>query len=302
MLMFERAQHTVASTDGVELVAYHFHDAGDTDSNNGNGAELPPLLFSHATGFHGRVFSPVAAHLAGFSRTTFDYRGYGDSAAPTNWTLAWEGFGDDATAMARQVVTQHAGTPLVGVGHSMGGAALIMAALREPRLFAALVVFEPIIFPPEVRSQAGGGNSLAEVTRRRRTTFGSYEDAVANFAAKPPLSSMHPDALEAYVRFGFTQGVDGVHIKCQPEFEAQTYEMGAMHDTWLALDQLRVPTWVIAGVHADHSPAAIAPRIAERIPNCTFVEWRDRGHFGPLEDPVRFAESIAQIARGTRDT
>ncbi|MFZ9518693.1 MAG: hypothetical protein ACO288_07595, partial [Ilumatobacteraceae bacterium] len=72
--MFERAQHTVASTDGVELVAYHFHDDGDTDSNNGNGAELPPLLFSHATGFHGRVFSPVAAHLAGFSRTTFDYR------------------------------------------------------------------------------------------------------------------------------------------------------------------------------------------------------------------------------------
>ena len=40
---------------------------------------MSTVLFSHATGFHGRVFAPVAAHLSGFDRTTFDYRGYGDT-------------------------------------------------------------------------------------------------------------------------------------------------------------------------------------------------------------------------------
>jgi pimeloyl-ACP methyl ester carboxylesterase len=256
---------------------------------------MQPIVFSHATGFHGRVFSPVVAHLSDFSCTTFDYRGYGDTAAPADWTLSWEGFGDDALAIARYVAAQHSGTPLVGVGHSMGGAGLVMAALREPRLFAALVLFEPIIFPPEVRTQAGRGNPLAEVTRRRRTTFGSFEDAIDNFSSKPPLSSLHRDALDAYVRFGFTQHADGVHIKCHPEFEARTYEMGAMHDTWLALDQLRVPTWVMAGRHADHSPAAIAPRIAERIPNSTFVEWRP-GSFWAARRPC--AVRRVRCARG----
>ena len=307
--MFRRTSHTVASTNGVELVTYRYEHSvsdGDGDASGDGGAggdnAMQPIVFSHATGFHGRVFSPVAAHLANFSCTTFDYRGYGDTAAPADWPLSWEGFGDDALAIARYVAAQHGGTPLVGVGHSMGGAGLVIAALREPRLFAALVLFEPIIFPPEVRTQAGRGNPLADVTRRRRATFGSFEDAIDNFSSKPPLSSLHRDALDAYVRFGFTQHADGVHIKCQPEFEARTYEMGAMHDTWLALDQLRVPTWVMAGRHADHSPAAIAPRIAERIPNSTFVEWPDLGHFGPLEDPARFAEFVADVARTARRT
>jgi len=157
------------------------------------------------------------------------------------------------------------------------------------------VLFEPIIFPPEARAQAGRGNPLADVTRRRRRTFASFDEAIANFASKPPLGSLAPEALDAYVRFGFTERADGVHLKCEPEFEAQTYEMGAQHDTWSRLGDLAVPVWVMAGAFAPHSPAAIAPRIHERIPRSTFVEWPDRGHFGPLEDPARFASFIHEV-------
>jgi len=85
-------------------------------------------------------------------------------------------------------------------------------------------------------------------------------------------------------------------LKCDPEFEAQTYEMGAMHDTWQRLGDMKVPTHVLAGTHAEMSPAAIAPRVAELLGNAKFVEWRDLGHFGPLEDPTRFAAFIADVA------
>lgn len=285
-MMFGRAPRFVASSNGVQVVVY------DEPPTRGDGA---PILFSHATGFHGRVFAPIAAHLAGHSRTTFDYRGYGDTLAPTNWALSWDGFGDDALAVARDTVARNGGRPVIGAGHSMGGAGLVMAALREPQLFAALVVFEPIIFPPDARTQGSGPSPLPAATRRRRRTFASHDEAVANFAAKPPLSSLHSDALAAYVRHGFAQQADGVHIKCDPEFEAQTYEMGAMHDTWLHLGELRTPTWVMAGAHAESSPAAIAPQIAERIPGSTFVRWEDQGHFGPLDDPARFASFIREV-------
>lgn len=284
--MFDHASRLVESSNGVRVVVY------DEPPTPGAGT---PILFSHATGFHGRVFAPMAADLAEYSRTTFDYRGYGDTLAPANWPLSWDGFGDDALAVAHDVVARNDGQPLIGVGHSMGGAGLVMAALHKPQLFAALVIFEPIIFPPEVRTQASGSSPLAAATRRRRRTFASHDDAVTNFAAKPPLSSLHPDALAAYVRHGFTQQNDGVHIKCEPEFEAQTYEMGARHDTWLQLGELRTPTWVMAGAHAEFSPAAIAPQIAARIPGCTFVRWADQGHFGPLDDPARFASFIREV-------
>jgi len=80
--MFRRTSHTVASTNGVELVTYRYDHSVSDGSGVGNDA-MQPILFSHATGFHGRVFSPVAAHLSDFSCTTFDYRGYGDTAPPS---------------------------------------------------------------------------------------------------------------------------------------------------------------------------------------------------------------------------
>jgi pimeloyl-ACP methyl ester carboxylesterase len=309
--MFEQSTGSVASSHGVNVVIYD--EPSLRDSREGEGASRSPLhrdenvliLYSHATGFHGRVFAPVAEYLREFEQTTFDYRGYGDTTPPTGWQLAWDGFGDDALAVARHVASHNSARSgvsprLIGVGHSMGGAGLVMAALQEPRLFAALVLFEPIIFPPEVRSQAGRANPLADVTRRRRRSFASFDEALANFASKLPLSSLAPAALEAYVRHGFTERDGAVHIKCDPEFEAQTYEMGAMHDTWQRLGDLTVHTWVLAGAHTPNSPAAIAPRIAELLPRCTFVEWPDRGHFGPLEDPARFARFIADVAAASQ--
>ena len=65
-MMFSRAPRFVASANGVQVAVY------DEPPTHGGGA---PILFSHATGFHGRVFAPIAAHLAEHSRTTFDYRG-----------------------------------------------------------------------------------------------------------------------------------------------------------------------------------------------------------------------------------
>jgi len=291
--MFEQSTRVVASSNGVRVVVY------DEPAMSGSN---PPILFSHATGFHGRVFAPVAEHLRDHYCITFDYRGYGDTAAPRDRALHWEAFGDDALAVARDVHARHDGRPIVAAGHSMGGAGLVMAALREPRLFAALVLFEPIIFPPESRARAREANPLAEITRRRRRTFSDFDAARANFAAKPPLNSLHPEALDAYVRHGFSQRDDGVHLKCDPEFEAQTYEMGAMHDTWQRLGEMKVPTHVIAGAHAEMSPAAIAPRVAELLGNAKFVEWRDLGHFGPLEDPARFASFIRDVAGGVANS
>ena len=76
------------------------------------------ILFSHATGFHGRVFSPVARALPDYARTTFDYRGHGDTAARCDWPLAWEGFGDDALAVARDVSARNAGRRIeIGRAH-----------------------------------------------------------------------------------------------------------------------------------------------------------------------------------------
>ncbi len=284
----------LSSSDGVSLAVHDYNPDSRAST----------VLFSHATGFHGRVFDPVASALTSTHHCiTFDYRGYGDSTCPPDWQVEWAGYGDDALAAARHGARHaaHQG-PIIGAGHSMGGAALVMAALREPQLFRALVLFEPIIFPlaaPDLRR--GGPSPLVEGARRRRAVFASFDEALANYSSKPPLNIFDADALRAYVLFGFKPQLDGsVTLKCLPEHEARTYETGANHETWNELGKLAVPTWVIAGADSPMSPASIAPGIAAQLPCATFVRHEQLTHFGPMQDPQMFVECVRTADAATR--
>ena len=116
----------------------------------------------------------------------------------------------------------------IGVGHSMGGAALLLAEQARPGTFSLLWLFEPIVVPDDQVPE--GGNPLAAGAARRRPDFGSLEEAFANYAGKPPLDALDPACLAAYVEYGFEPLGDGtagaVTLLCRPEVEAATYEMG----------------------------------------------------------------------------
>ena len=277
---------SVGSSDNVQLSAYRYI----ADSS----APATTVLFSHANGFHGRCFDPVIATLvADYECASFDLRGHGDSAVSPDWSVAWQGYGDDALAIAKQI-----SKPTIAVGHSMGGAALVMAALVEPQLFRALILYEPIIFPSAIRENVSMNNApspLVEGARRRRKTFATRADAFANYASKPPMNAFDPRALHAFVDYGFRDASDHIELKCAPEHEARNFEMGAIHETWDQLKNLRVPTWVVSGSQQQGQPSGFAANIAEQIANSHFVEWQDLGHFGPMQQPERLAELIREV-------
>lgn len=282
--------HTLPSSDDV-TIALHDYAPGSAAGS---------VLLAHATGFHGRCFDPVVTALGpDFHCWSLDFRGYGDSTLPHDWQVRWSAYGDDALVAARHAAHD---APVVAAGHSMGGAALVMAALREPQWFSALILYEPIIFPAEYRLH-DGPNPLAEGARRRRTTFASRDEAFANYVGKPPLNVFHRDALRAYVDHGFRDDEAGtVTLKCAPEHEARTYESGAIHETWEELRNLAVPVWFVSGEPSPIPPASLVRPLAAHVQataavRCTLVEWTDLGHFGPMQDPGRFAALIADVAR-----
>lgn len=275
----------IDSIDGVKI---SMHDFG------GNGL---PILLSHATGFHGHCWEPVAARL-GSSRhvVAFDHRGYGDADSVDPASIEWSQYGLDALAAARHLSAQHDGAPVYGVGHSMGGASLVMAALREPKLFKALFVFEPIIFPPPDPAGDRPTSPLPAGARKRRSRFASFEEALENFTSKPPMSTFDPQAREAYVRHGFKPTSDGeIELKCLPELEARTYETGGSAPVWNDITSVTTPVWVMSGALAAFQPSSFAHLVAERIPGSTFVRWDEMGHFGPLEQPRLIADYVAAV-------
>lgn len=285
--MSDVATRSVPSTDGITLA---LHDLG------GDG---PPLLLCHATGFHGRVWRPVAHALADRAHCWApDLRGHGDSPVPAGFDMDWWGFARDVLA----VVDALGLTDVRAAGHSKGGAALLLAEILRPGTFAGLYLFEPIVFPGDFPRDLPAGlpeNPLAASARRRRPTFPSFDAAIANYASKPPLNQLDPAALDAYVRFGFAPTPDGeITLKCRPEVEASVFEMGPQHGAFPRLGEIACPVVVARGADAPFSPASFAPKIAEALPHGRLEEHADLGHFGPLQAPSLIATAIATALLG----
>ncbi len=276
----------VASSDHVSVAVHELGGSGR------------PLLLSHATGFHGYCYLPIADELSDtFTSYALDYRGHGDTARPDDWQVQWERYGDDALAAARAVAPDGG---LIGFGHSMGGAGLLMAARRDPGLFELIVAFEPIVFPPrEVDPHDGtenNGTLLSRGARKRRASFDSFDQAIANYSSKPPMMAFDPDVLRLYVGHGFRPAPEGIRLKCDPEHEARTFDTGGAHTTWAELPDIDTRVVVIAGQVDEFGPAAIAEEIADHLPNATYVENDSWNHFAPFIDPGAMATLIRDAA------
>jgi pimeloyl-ACP methyl ester carboxylesterase len=275
----------VTTSDGVAIAV---HDMG------GDG---PPLLFAHATGFHGMVFAPLARLLREeFRCVALDERGHGDSGVPPGDDFDWHGFGRDVLATVDGLGLTRA----FGVGHSGGGAGLLLAEQARPGTFRALYCFEPIVFPPTGPFPGStGGNPLADSARRRRELFDSRQDAFDNYASKPPFDRLAPEVLRAYVDHGFADLDDGgVRLKCRGGTEARVYENSLGDDAYEHLPEVRCPVTVACGATSDTYNVALVDALVERLPRARSEVVPGVGHFGPLEDPALLARCIRAAFRG----
>jgi pimeloyl-ACP methyl ester carboxylesterase len=287
----------VESSDGVQVAVHEFGGSGR------------PLLFSHATGFHAHCYQPIAERLSdSFTSFGHDHRGHGATPRPDDWQVDWDRYGDDALAAAEAIAPDGG---LIGFGHSMGGASLVMAARLNPGLFDVIVAFEPIIFPQMMGRPGDDPSPMVTGARNRRDTFDSYEAAMDNYASKPPMQFFDSEILRLYVEHGFApvdrledgsevagEGqrpgrADGVTLRCAPEHEARTFEIGATHDLFDLLSEIETRVIVVSGkVETERSPAGIAERVAERLPNGTFIELEAGNHLSPFIDPDESAQLI----------
>ncbi len=257
------------------------------------------LFLAHATGFCKEVWEPVVdeLHELGVETpiTAWDAPSHGDSAAPAGEVDWW----DTARAALAVVATRVEDRPRVGVGHSMGGASLVLAELLEPGTFDGLVLIEPIIFPPPFR--AVEENPLSAVALRRRPSFDSPAQALANFASKPAFQGWDERALHSYVRGGLVERSGRWWLKCDPAREAETYRAATRHGAYARLDEVACPVTILAGEHSDTHPEPFVADLAARFERAGYRIVGGSGHFLPMENPARVAEEVRTAARPVLD-
>ena len=275
-----RSPISVTNADGERIAVHDLGGAG------------PPVFVVHTTGFCGRAYEFFAAGLADTLHCyAIDLRGHGDSPAPRSGNFAWDALAADLVA----VFDHFQARPALVFGHSVGGAATLLAEVAVPGSVARAFLYEPVVFPEEYR-HPGGDSPMAGPARRRREVFPSRAEALARYATRPPLGHLRADCLAAYVEHGFADLPDGtVRLKCRAESEAAVFSQ----EEAVTIDRMvgvATPVVVAQGTHrAGPGPGRAAPMIAERLPNATLRTYAHLSHLGPLQDPDMVANDVAEF-------
>ena len=147
-----------------------------------------------------------------------DLRGHGATDTPPSVDgLALRAMASDVLA-----VLDHLGVEqVVALGESLGGGVCITVDEVRPGLVRRLMLCEAIAFgfddlPRREPGQPGdGGNYMAAIARKRRAVWPDRATVRDSYGGRPPLDVLAPEALDAYVRWGFHDRADGqVELAC----------------------------------------------------------------------------------------
>jgi pimeloyl-ACP methyl ester carboxylesterase len=258
------------------------------------GGDGPPVLLQHPNGFCAGVFHPLAQDLRRDHRVVaVDVRGHGGSDTPPD--LAACTFVDAARDVLAVIDALGLGQ-VDAMGHSMGGAVVVILDVLRPGVVRRALLCEAIAFETAPGGR-GAPNSLAEGARRRRRVWPDRPTVVASYGSRPPLDEMEPAVLEAYVRWGFRDLPDGtVELACAPEVEARFFEAAAEPDggpfAFAHLPRLaeRVPVTIVSGERTNLSPQMFVEQ-ARRVGGAHRTV--ERTHFLVQED----TEGAAALVR-----
>lgn len=246
-------------------------------------ASAPTLVFAHANGFPGQCYRSLLAPLAErFDVHPLDRLGHHpDFPVGHNWLALRDELLEHLSQLGR---------PVIGVGHSMGGVLMAMAAEHAPQHFHALVMLDPplMLGLDAVAMKAAKRLGLADYftpagkTLGRRDTWPSRE-AMAQYLRRRELFRHFSEAaLVDYVEGGTRQLDDGsVVLVYDPDIEVAIFRHLPDHLDDLPT-QVRVPLGVLAGEDSE----VLTPRRQKRLRRRGIPVKQVPGrHMFPMEQP-----------------
>jgi pimeloyl-ACP methyl ester carboxylesterase len=258
------------------------------------------LLFLHANGYPPDCYRPLLTRLAeNYHVTAMAQRPLWPDSNPKE-VDDWHFLTEDLL----RYMDAHHPTPIVCVGHSMGGIALLRAALREPERFKAVVLLDPVLFPPYFiafwnlmrKTKAGQRrHPLVATARQRRRRFDDLERLYSGYRRKSVFRYMNDESLKAYID-GITCKADsGNYQLCySAEWEIRIYLTGIWRDMdiWRGLPKLEVSTLIVRGVETDTFWKHTGKLAKRKQPKIRIEALEKSTHLLALERPNKVAKLI----------
>ncbi len=264
--------------------------------------DAPTLHLALANGFVPQTYLPLLRHFtAQYHAVCLPPRALWDQGEPPPITpdRDWRELADDLLAG----IHQHGLNDLLAFGHSFGGIATMLAALREPEHFRAIVLLDPTILGREYTQMMAAAQQqgrveefpLVQKTRRRRSHFASLEEAYQRFRGRSLFADWSDAAVRLYAKHGTKALPDGSRTLTWPAAWEAYYFATVYTETWDDLPQLNdlsVPLLILNGSESDtYVPDSVA-QVQELIPRATHKTIDGHGHLFPQSAPAETAAGI----------
>lgn len=287
---------TVLASDGVAL---HAEISGPDDAP-------VTIIFCHGYTLSQDVWHYQRGGLAAAGRLVFwDQRGHGRSGRPDPEHVSIDQTGDDLYTVL--MAAAPGDSPVVLVGHSMGGMTIMALAAQHPELFGTKVIGAALIstaafgvdpaawlpapLRPAVRQAAplvmrGVQGRPAALIERARQMAGDLAFLGTRYMAfgDPRTSPAVVDFLEHIIR------------ATPAEVVAEFYLALLGHDRREALSALgRVPVLVLTGDRDRVVAPRLSAELAAAIPGAELITVPGAGHVVILECPDLVSEAISGL-------
>ncbi len=266
-----------------------------------------PLHFLHANGYPPDCYKPL------FELLKTEYRVFGMTLRPL-WPDAkmddledWNPLVDDLL----RFLAGHESDPVIGVGHSIGGIVTLRAALRDPDKFRALVLLDPVLFPPYfivmwniTRSLGVGRRVYPKIlgALKRRREFSDLDMVFRGYRNRDVFRYLSDENLRAYIA-GITkpEADSGYELVYSPEWESHIYYTGVWRDIeiWRNLKNLTVPTLIIRGAETDTFWESTVRLVKRKQPKIRIEEISQSTHLVPLERPKEVFDIMQSFLKET---
>ncbi len=212
----------------------------------------------------------------------------------------WRPLADDL----ERFLNQQGLNGIIGMGHSFGAITTLRLALRQPERFHALVLIDPVLFPPgmiifwDLIYRSGLGyrlHPLVKSAQRRRSSFESREAMFENYRKKTVFRYMSDTALRAYTESLACPKADGSIELCYPaEWEARIYVTGVRADMelWRGIPSLKPRLLVIRGAETNTFRESTGELLQRRLPTAVVHTVPNATHLVALEQPQAVATMI----------
>ncbi len=253
----------------------------------------PRLALSHGNGLAINAYLPFWLPLADdFELILFDIRNHGENPSHDPAAHSWERFAADMGEVFAGINTHFGDRPTVGVFHSLSAVAALTHTLKAGPTWAALVLFDPPLYPspghPLQPLEQADMDDRARRARRRAESYAAPELFAAQLLRSPVFARWVPGAHLLFAQTTLRQAPGGDWVLRNPrELEAFVYETNIDPTIWPRLMSLGCPAILIGADPAApyaSPPAAGCKSIADEY-GVPYVMVPDTTHFLQIEQP-----------------